>query len=41
MGKLADFTIVEGDLYAMPKPELYKAKVKYTVVGGEVVYPRE
>jgi predicted amidohydrolase YtcJ len=37
-GKLADLTIVEGDLYAMPESELYKAKVKMTVVGGEVVY---
>ncbi len=35
-GKLADLTIVEGDLFAMP--DLYKAKVKYTVLGGEVVY---
>lgn len=37
-GKLADFTIVEGDLFAMPASELYKAKVRYTVVGGEVVF---
>jgi len=37
-GKLADFTIVEGDLYAMPQSELFKAKVRYTVVGGEIVY---
>jgi predicted amidohydrolase YtcJ len=37
-GKLADLTIVEGDLYAMPQAELFKTKVKYTVVGGEVVY---
>ncbi|HEX6095829.1 MAG TPA: amidohydrolase [Thermoanaerobaculia bacterium] len=36
VGKLADFTIVEGDLFALP--ELWKAKVRYTVVGGEVVY---
>jgi predicted amidohydrolase YtcJ len=36
VGKLADFTIVEGDFFA--QPELYKSKVKYTVVGGEVVY---
>ncbi len=36
VGKLADFTIVEGDFFAMP--ELYKATVKYTVVGGEVVF---
>jgi predicted amidohydrolase YtcJ len=37
-GKLADLTIVEGDLLAMPAPELFKAKVRYTVVGGEVVF---
>src|SRR5687767_10894783 len=37
-GKLADLTIVEGDLFAMPTTELYKAKVRYTVVGGEVVF---
>jgi imidazolonepropionase-like amidohydrolase len=37
-GKLADLTIVEGDLYAMPPADLFKAKVLYTVVGGEVVY---
>lgn len=40
-GKLADFTIVDGDLFAMPKAELYKAKVRATVVGGEVVYRGE
>jgi len=38
IGKLADFTIVEGDFFAMPATELYKARVRYTVVGGEVVY---
>jgi hypothetical protein len=38
VGKLADFTIVEGDLYAMPAADLYKARVRATVVGGEVVY---
>ena len=37
-GKLADLTIVEGELYAMPQSELFKAKVRYTVVGGEIVY---
>jgi len=37
-GKLADLTIVEGDFYAMPQSELFKTKVRYTVVGGEVVY---
>jgi len=38
VGKLADLTIVEGDLYAMPATDLYKAQVRYTVVGGEIVY---
>ena len=37
-GKLADLTIVEGDLLAMPAADLHKAKVHYTVVGGEVVF---
>lgn len=35
VGKLADFTVVEGDLYSMP--DLSKAKVRYTIVGGEIV----
>ena len=38
VGKLADFTIVEGDFLATPATELYKAKVRATVVGGNVVY---
>jgi predicted amidohydrolase YtcJ len=37
-GKLADFTIVDGNFLAMPASDLFKTKVKYTVVGGEVVY---
>jgi predicted amidohydrolase YtcJ len=37
-GKLADLTIVEGNLFEMPSTELFKAKVKATVVGGEVVF---
>jgi predicted amidohydrolase YtcJ len=37
-GKLADLTIVEGDLFAAPASELFKTKVRMTVVGGEVVY---
>jgi len=37
-GKLADFTILEGNLFATPASDLYKAKARYTIVGGEVVY---
>src|SRR5438477_940864 len=39
-GKLADFTIVDGDFFAMPQSDLFKAKVNYTIVGGEVAYRR-
>jgi len=39
VGKLADLTIVDGDFFAMPVTDLFKAKVKMTVVNGEVVYP--
>jgi len=37
-GKLADFTVVEGDFFSTPASELFKTKVKATVVGGNVVY---
>jgi predicted amidohydrolase YtcJ len=37
-GKLADFTIVEGDVYSTRASELWKTKVRMTVVGGEIVY---
>jgi len=37
-GKLADFTVVEGDVYAMP--QLFKAKVRATVVDGRAVYEK-
>ena len=37
-GKLADLTIVEGDLYAAPQSKLFATKVRYTVVNGEIVY---
>ena len=37
-GKLADLTIVDGDFFTMPQSDLFKAKVRMTVVGGEVVY---
>jgi predicted amidohydrolase YtcJ len=37
-GKLADFTIVDGDFLAAPASELWKTKVRATVVGGAVVY---
>lgn len=35
-GKLADFTVVEGDFYSMPR--IFKAKVRATIVGGRAVF---
>jgi predicted amidohydrolase YtcJ len=35
-GKLADFTVVEGDFYSMAP--IFKAKVRATIVDGRVVY---
>jgi predicted amidohydrolase YtcJ len=37
-GKLADFTIVDGDFFSTPASELFQEKVKMTVVGGQIVY---
>jgi predicted amidohydrolase YtcJ len=37
-GKLADFTIVEGDFFAAPAAKLFDAKIKMTVVGGKIVF---
>ena len=37
-GMLADFVIVDRDLFAIPPEQLKDAKVLFTVVGGRVVY---
>jgi predicted amidohydrolase YtcJ len=37
-GKLADLTIVEGDLVTAPPSDLFKTKVRMTVVGGVAAY---
>jgi predicted amidohydrolase YtcJ len=37
-GKLADFTIVEGNFFATRPHDLYKVRVRSTVVGGDIVY---
>jgi predicted amidohydrolase YtcJ len=37
-GKLADLTIVQGDFYAAPPSDLFRTKVRMTVVGGRIVY---
>jgi len=39
-GKLADFTVVEGDVFSTPVSALFKTKVKATVVDGHAVYEK-
>jgi len=39
-GKLADFTVVEGDLFSTPASALFKTKVRATVVDGRAVYEK-
>ena len=38
VGKLADFVVVDRDLFAIPTTQLKDAKVLLTVVGGRVVF---
>jgi predicted amidohydrolase YtcJ len=38
VGKRADLTVFDRDLLTVPEPEILKAEVVMTVVGGEVVY---
>ena len=40
VGKLADFTVLSGDIMKMPEPEILKTKNEITIIGGEVVYQR-
>jgi predicted amidohydrolase YtcJ len=40
VGKLADLTILSQDLLTTPEEKLLKTKVRYTIVGGKVVYTK-
>jgi predicted amidohydrolase YtcJ len=37
-GKLADFIMLSADIMSVPEPEILKAHVTMTVVGGRIVY---
>jgi hypothetical protein len=37
-GKLADITIVDRDILTIPEEQIRDARVRYTIVGGRVVY---
>ena len=39
-GKLADFAVIDRDLFTCPEDELKDIKVMMTVLGGEIVYSR-
>lgn len=40
VGKLADVTVLSGDILTMPESAIQSAKVDYTIVGGKVMYER-
>jgi len=37
-GKFADFTIFDRDIMTVPVEEILQAKVRYTIVGGKIMY---
>ena len=39
-GLLADLTLIDRDLRAIPAPEIRDATVVRTIVGGKTVFPR-
>lgn len=40
VGKYADLVLLDRDLFAIPPPEIAKAKVDLTMMGGKVVFER-
>mgnify|MGYP002631208418 CR=1 FL=1 len=40
LGKLADITILSRDIMTVPEEEILGTEVRYTIVGGEVVYEK-
>lgn len=41
VGKLADMTVLTGDIFAIPNAELHGVQAAKTIVGGRVVYSRD
>ena len=41
VGKLADVTVLSGDILTLPEAQIQSAKVDYTIVGGKVMYQRQ
>lgn len=40
VGKLADFTVLDRDIFNLPPQEILKTQVEYTIVGGHIVWRR-
>jgi predicted amidohydrolase YtcJ len=40
VGKLADITVLDRDIMTIPVDEIPQTKVVYTIVGGEIRYPK-
>ena len=40
VGKLADFTVLDKDIIALPTRDIPAARVLYTIVGGRIIYER-
>jgi predicted amidohydrolase YtcJ len=38
VGKLADFTILSGDIMKIPEMEILKTRCMMTVINGEIVF---
>jgi predicted amidohydrolase YtcJ len=41
IGKLADVTVLSGDIMKLPEAQIQSAKVDFTIVGGKVMYQRQ
>lgn len=39
-GKLADITVLSGDILTIPEPEILQTEVLMTIVGGKIVYQK-
>jgi predicted amidohydrolase YtcJ len=40
-GRLADFVVLDRDLFTIPPDQILQTKVDYTVVGGRIVWDRQ
>ena len=40
-GKLADITVLSQDILTIPEDEIAKTEVRFTIVGGKVLFPRK